>query len=84
MDQTNTLLQDWIFNTAPGQTGVDATYIGPPATYPGFTYAELKPLSINGWETFWKQLEAWTLPAEETQLWFYNPGGVIGSSGNNY
>jgi hypothetical protein len=31
-------------NTAPGLTGVDAGYIGPPETNPGFNYAELKPV----------------------------------------
>ncbi len=80
-DQTGTRPEDWIMRTAPGKTGVDATYIGPKATNPGFRYAELKPFSQNGVDEFRASVDAWGLPTGETQLWFYNPWGIIGQSG---
>ena len=82
--QTGTLARDWRMSTAPYQTGVDATYIGPASRYPGFSYAELKPLSPSTWPTFIDQLGKWGLPAGKTQLWLYNSSGTIGSSGFNF
>ena len=61
---TGTDAGDWIMRTAPGLTGVDAEFVGALARNPGFTYAELKPLSQNGFDTFLKQLNAWGLPEE--------------------
>ena len=84
IDQTGTKLKDWQFNTAPSAIGVDATYFGPKSRSPGFKYAELKPYTQSGYNTFQDQLNAWNLPAGQTQLWWYNPGGIIGSSGLNY
>jgi YD repeat-containing protein len=59
-------------------------YVGPLSRKPDFTYAELKPYTQNGFKTFMQQLDNWRLPSGETQLWFYNRAGVIGSSGFNY
>jgi hypothetical protein len=70
--------------TDPGITGVDAEYIGDPAKNPGFNFAELKPHTQNGFDTFLEQLDAWRLPPGQTQLWFYNEHGIIGSSGCIY
>jgi hypothetical protein len=83
MEQTGTGADDWIMRTAPGQTGVDATYVGPTSTYPGFDYAELKPLSGNGFATFLRQFVNWDLDGV-TRLWFYNSNGVIGMSGYSF
>jgi hypothetical protein len=82
--QTGTLPEDWFMRTKPGQTGVDATYIGPRSRYPGFRYAELKPYSPGTIPTFGNQLGNWNLTPGLTQLWFYNQNGVIGSSGFNF
>jgi hypothetical protein len=89
MEQTGTSFDDWDMRVAPGQTGVDATYIGPDDTYPGFKHAELKPLSPWGLKQFEdQQLPSWLekgmVNPGETQLWFYNEWGVIGSNGTNY
>jgi hypothetical protein len=83
-EQTHTSPDDWFMRTAPGMNGVDAEYIGPASSNPGFKYAELKPYSGNGVDTFFDQLFNWRLPPEETSLWFYNPHGVIGWSGYVY
>ncbi len=82
--QTGTKPSDWIMRTRPGQNGVDAEFIGPSSRHPGFTYGELKPFTQHGFDTFMKQLDAWNLPPGQTQLWFYNRHGIIGSSGLNY
>jgi RHS repeat-associated protein len=82
--QTGTRPTDWRMSTRPGQTGVDAEYIGPPTRHPGFNYAELKPHSPGSVETFGAQLGRWDLPPGQTQLWFYNEAGVIGSTGFNF
>jgi hypothetical protein len=83
--QTGTAPGDWTFNTAPGQTGPDAVWTGAAGgTNPGFNYAELKPNTPSGVNTFYGQLQNWELPPGETQLWGYNPNGIIGSSGINY
>jgi hypothetical protein len=84
VEQTGTRLADWEMRTAVGQTGVDAVYVGPSATRPGFDYAELKPYSQSGFNQFQVQLDRWNLPEGQTQLWFYNRNGIIGSSGYNY
>jgi RHS repeat-associated protein len=88
VEQTRTRPQDWRMRTAPGQNGVDAEYIGPQHRNPGFRYAELKPFSLHGFNTFLNQLGNWqgsgSITPGNTQLWFYGPGGVIGSSGQNY
>ena len=75
---------DWRMLTAPGETGVDARFVGPASRYPGFTYAELKPYSQSGIDTFGDQLENWQLTPGQTQLFFYNRNGIIGSSGFNF
>ena len=72
---------DWRMATAPGQTGVDATYVGPASRNPGFSFGELKPYSANSLGTFGNQLGNWGLPGGQTELFFYNNSGVIGSSG---
>jgi hypothetical protein len=72
---------DWEMRTAPGQKGVDATYVGPASRNPGFNFGELKPYSGNSLGTFGNQLGNWGLPEGQTELFFYNKGGVIGSSG---
>ncbi len=69
IEQTGTSADDWRLNTAPGQKGVDARYIGDPARNPGFDYAELKPNSSSGIDTFDEQLKNWNLPVGRTQLW---------------
>jgi RHS repeat-associated protein len=81
---TGTRQADWLMQTAPGQNGVDATYIGPEETDPGFTYAELKPYTPYSMPRFFEQLDRWNLPPGKTQLFYYNPQGVIGSSGFNF
>ena len=81
---TGTKPGDWRMETGPGENGVDATYIGPESRNPGFGFAELKPYSQSGIDTFGDQLESWQLPAGQTQLFFYNAGGIIGSSGFNF
>lgn len=83
-EQTGTRREDWLMRTKPGETGIDATYIGPKNRYPGFKYAELKPYTQNGYDTFQRQMDRWQLPGGQTQLYFYNGGGIIGSSGINY
>jgi hypothetical protein len=82
--QTNTRKGDWFMRTARGVNGVDATYRGPVGRNPGFKYAELKPYSQNGYDTFQKQMDNWRLPEGKTQLWFYDQQGNIFSSGINY
>lgn len=81
--QTGTDLEDWILRTKPGQTGVDATYIGGKAL--GFRHAELKPSTYSSFEEFTFQLDGWIeaghVDAGTTSLWLYNSSGVIGSSG---
>jgi hypothetical protein len=67
----------------PGQTGIDAEFIGPKTRDPGFKYAELKPVSPNGIESFMKQRDNWNLTGK-IQLWFYNPEGVIGNWGPTF
>jgi len=83
--QTGTKLDDWIVRTRPGATGVDATYVGPPHRYPGFTNAELKPATYPGFEQFTYQLDNWIQTGHvtegTTELWFYNQAGIIGTSG---
>jgi len=79
---------DWLMRTRPGQTGVDATYVGPRSRYPGFDHAELKPLSPGSIGTFGNQLgnqgnnPNW--PPGSVQLWLYNQRGDIYSSGFNF
>ena len=50
--QTETEPGDWFMRTAIGQNGVDAEFIGPASRNPGFNYAELKPATESGWNTF--------------------------------
>jgi hypothetical protein len=84
-EETGTLIEDWIFRVEPGASGVDATYIGPPHRNPGFTNAELKPASYPAFERFTFQLDSWIESGHvlegSTELWLYNRGGVIGTSG---
>jgi RHS repeat-associated protein len=80
-DLYGTQSADWRMATAPGQTGVDATYVGPASRNPGFSFGELKPYSANSLGTFGNQLGHWGLPGGQTELFFYNNSGVIGSSG---
>ena len=82
---TGTQPRDWEIRTGPGQNGVDATYIGDDSTNPGFENAELKPYSQSGIDSFIDQLDNWDdLTPGQTQLFFYNKGGTIGSSGFNF
>jgi hypothetical protein len=82
---TGTKTEDWDMRTGPGENGVDATYVGPASTDPGFENAELKPYSQSGIDSFGDQLENWEgLTPGQTQLFFYNNGGIIGSSGFNF
>jgi hypothetical protein len=82
--QTGTNLDDWRMNTGPGQTGVDAEWVGPDDRNPGFNFAELKPATESGFNTFENQMERWNLPEEETQLWGYDADGNIFSTGENF
>jgi YD repeat-containing protein len=85
MEQTGTNARDWRMQTAPGQTGVDATYIGPDERNPGFDFAELKPAnSASAMSDFQAQMNSWGLPEGRTQLWLYSKSGAIGSSGTNF
>jgi RHS repeat-associated protein len=81
VEQTGTRPRDWRMNTARGQKGIDAIYVGGPKTDPGFKYAELKPNSPGTIPTFGNQLNNWNLPPGKTELWLYNNAGVIGSTG---
>ena len=69
-DLTDTDPADWKMATAPGETGVDATYIGDVDI--GFEFAELKPDSPWGLDRFGDQLERWGLPDGSTALFLYN------------
>jgi hypothetical protein len=81
-NRTNTLPKDWLMRTGPGQTGVDASYIGPPSRYPGFDHAELKPFSASGFNTFQGQLRRWGAPPGTTSLWMYDANGDMVNEGN--
>jgi hypothetical protein len=83
-EQTSTAPSDWLMRTGPGLNGVDAEFMGQADLNPGFTFAELKPYTQYGFDTFMNQLDSWSLPQGQTQLWFYNENGIIGSSGFNY
>jgi hypothetical protein len=72
---------DWFMRTAPNLTGVDAEFIGDMSRFPRFKYGELKPYSQHRLRKFGEQIGSWGLPDGETELFFYNRGGVIGSSG---
>jgi hypothetical protein len=80
-DLYGTINGDWDMQTAPGLTGVDATFVGDMSRSPGFKYAELKPYSKWSLRKFGEQIGRWGLPEGETELFFYNQGGVIGPSG---
>jgi hypothetical protein len=67
--------------TRPGQTGIDAEYVGPADRNPGFKYAELKPYTESGYNEFLRQLENWNLAPGQTSFWAYNPAGIIGFTG---
>jgi hypothetical protein len=82
--QTGTKAKDWKMATGPGQTGVDATYVGPKSRDPGFKHAELKPASQSGVTQFFDQLPKWKLPKGKTQLWMYDDTGAILSTGKNF
>lgn len=79
-EQTGTNLEDWQMATRPGQTGVDATYVGPASTNPGFNYAELKPVGYSQ-EAVGSQIGRWGLPEGQTSVWWYNSNGIIGMQG---
>jgi RHS repeat-associated protein len=76
-----TIKGDWEMRTAPGLRGIDATFKGDMSRFPGFKYGELKPYSQSTLRRFGEQLDRWKLPNGETELFFYNQGGAIGSSG---
>jgi hypothetical protein len=65
--------------TGPGQNGVDATYIGPASRYPGFGYAELKPMGSSA-TAAGNQISNWGLPQGQTSIWWYNQNGIIGQT----
>jgi hypothetical protein len=83
IDQTGTDAEDWIMRTDPGQTGVDAEYVGTEDI--GFKYAELKSDSVlespGGLNGFGNQLTRWNLLTSQTSLWLYDGNGVISFSG---
>lgn len=83
VQQTGTTPQDWHMRTAPGETGVDATYIGPDSLHPGFDHAELKPFTEWSFRKAEEQMGNWLSNGlnGEISLWYYNPNGVIGWSG---
>ena len=78
-EQTGTDAADWEMATAPGETGVDATYIGDPGTNPGFDYAELKPVNYPD-SALGNQISNWGLPEGQTSVWWYNSNGIIGQT----
>lgn len=78
-EQTGTQEADWIMKTSPGQTGVDATYVGPASRYPGFSYAELKPMGSSS-TAVGNQISNWGLPQGQPSIWWYNRNGVIGQT----
>ena len=78
-EQTGTNPEDWQMATAPGQTGVDATYVGDPSTNPGFDYAELKPAGYPD-SAVGNQISNWGLPEGQTSIWWYNSSGIIGQT----
>jgi hypothetical protein len=67
-DLYGTIEGDWRMATAPGQTGVDAEFVGDMSRFPGFKYGELKPYSKSSLGAFGDQLEEWGLPEGETML----------------
>ena len=71
--------EDWQMATAPGQTGVDATYVGDPSTNPGFNYVELKPVGYSD-TAVGNQISNWGLPEGQTSIWWYNSSGIIGQT----
>jgi hypothetical protein len=77
--QTRTNPEDWDMATAPGQTGVDARYVGDPSTNPGFNFAELKPVGSSP-IAVGNQISNWGLPQGQTSIWLYNRYGIIGQS----
>lgn len=82
IDQTNTAPSDWIIRTGPGQTGIDASYIGLKSV--GFKHAELKPRSWAGWNAFRTQAANWFAAGQASpgtvSLCLYNEDGIIGLS----
>jgi hypothetical protein len=80
---TGTSLDDWTFNVSPGQTGIDAAWTGAGGgANPGFNYAELKPATLPGYDTFLEQMQNWQqngLPTGQTSLWGYDENGNISS-----
>jgi RHS repeat-associated protein len=78
-EQTETTPEDWIMRTKPGQTGVDAEYVGPASRNPGFNYAELKPAGYSS-QSVGEQIGRWGLPEGETSIWWYNESGIIGQT----
>ena len=79
IEQTNTEPGDWFMRTAPGQRGVDATYVGPASRNPGFDYAELKPFGYSN-TAVGNQIGRWGLPQGRTSIWWYNRSGIIGQT----
>jgi hypothetical protein len=76
-EQTDTAPEDWLMRTKPGQTGVDAEYLGDKDL--GFKYAELKPVNYPN-TALGNQVSNWGLPQGQTSVWWYNSGGVIGQT----
>ncbi len=58
----------------------------------GFKFGELKPYTMSGIDGFLWQLELWEtidpvkggVTPGNTRLFFYGPGGIIGSSDFNF
>jgi len=68
-------------STKPGQTGVDATWIGDgPSPIdpedPSVIYAELKPDTMYGVTSAEKQIANWGLEGE-VAVFFYNANGIM-------
>jgi hypothetical protein len=58
---TNTTEEQWSFALKPGQTGVDARWLGPgPSPFgPGIDFVELKPSSLSSMNKLSGQLQNW-------------------------
>ena len=84
MEKTGTNEDDWIFRTAPGQNGVDASWTGlGGGQNPGFEHAELKPATESGLNTIQRQMNNWQNDGQ-THLYFYGKDGTIFDTGANF
>jgi hypothetical protein len=77
MALTNTTEDQWDFRLKPGQTGVDATWLGPgPSPLgPGIKYVELKPSSLSSMNKLSGQLQNWGTQGNTAVFTYNNSGG---------